>query len=131
MFVRWKTVKRANGNVMHTAQLVAAARMEGKPRQKVIAHLGSYTERPPATVPSARAANGETPIYRDMDVWGKVEARADFWELYDVRYVKAVPEDLQNKIEAALASRVPRLQQGERTNDPRFYRSVQGPQRRY
>lgn len=46
MFVRWKTVKRANGNVMHTAQLVEAVRVEGKPRQKVIAHLGSYTERP-------------------------------------------------------------------------------------
>lgn len=56
MFVRWKTVKRANGNTMHTAQLVEAVRVDGKPRQKVRAHLGSYTERP---VPKERRLTDE------------------------------------------------------------------------
>lgn len=103
MFVRWKMTKRANGNVMHTAQLVETVRVEGKPRQKVIAHLGSYThvvEQPRYNEP-ARIAESE------RSAGANVMNRAFFWRMVEKHYCDRVPEAMRANVRAALAVRVP------------------------
>ncbi len=112
MFVRWKTTKRANGNVMHTAQLVEAVRVEGKPRQKVRAHLGSYTEVAPLeeryrafydTWTDEDKAERRVEYEKDAEM-----ARTMFWQVWDDRTEAQVPGEMRDTIYNALSARVPR-----------------------
>jgi hypothetical protein len=45
MYIRWQLRTKANGDVQHRAVLVESARVDGKPRQQLIAYLGSYSEQ--------------------------------------------------------------------------------------
>jgi hypothetical protein len=45
MYIRWQLRRNADGDVMHRAVLVESARVDGAPRQQLIAYLGSYSER--------------------------------------------------------------------------------------
>ncbi len=91
MFVRWKRRERGKaasaGKYLLTAALVRSERRDGKPRQKVVAYLGSIREE-----------------------WtGEVWPRKQFWEFAD-KVLGAAGLDAQTtaKAEAALLSRVAR-----------------------
>jgi hypothetical protein len=101
MYLRWKrrklrrTWEWADGWAPHRleAAIVASRRVEGKPRQELIAHLGSIRE----------------------DAVGDVEVRVGFWEAAERRLAAlALPDGERARIEAALDDRVRRPTDEER-----------------
>jgi hypothetical protein len=93
MYVRWQQYKRRrDGALYFTAALVESGRVNGTPRQKHLLNIGGITKA---------EANGDA------------EARCRFWiKAWKVFAVltkgKAMTPSDQQKIEAALALRVPR-----------------------
>ncbi len=64
MFVRWKTQK-ANYGILLSAQIVEAVRVDGKPRQRVLMHLGSIREKHMDNV------------YQKNHFWNRVDSRIE------------------------------------------------------
>jgi len=93
MFVRWKTRKSTlNGRgrverVTHYAVLVESTRVDGKPRQRFIAHIGNYHE------------GGQVGLHPHVDFWRQVEHRLKSLNL---------AADVRERVERKLAERVPR-----------------------
>lgn len=95
MFIRWQTRKRNHANygnywrsdVTWFAILVEAIRVDGKPRQKHVAYLGSFTESQLA-LPSQR-----------VWMWDGMTERLD-------RLDNRIAREDRKSIEAALAKRL-------------------------
>ena len=101
MYLRWKrrelrrTWERNDGWAPHRleAAVVSSRRIEGTPRQEVVAYLGSI---------------------REEDT-GDVVARAAFWETAGPRIAGlGLPDDERARVEAAIEDRVPRPDDDER-----------------
>jgi len=104
MYVRWKRRVRAHkpkrvGNwirdpapphVTRTAQLVESRRVDGQPRQRVVAHL--------ATIDEATMVSFDT----RRDFWDVIRDRLD-----QLRRAGVIDETQQDKIDATLARTVP------------------------
>jgi hypothetical protein len=87
MYVRWKRRLAARGNLVLTAALVRSERRNGKPRQTVVAYLGSVNDL----------------------VLKHILRRNAFWEEVNRRLDALVLDPLQRKkIESNLASMVSR-----------------------
>jgi len=95
VFVRWKSRKSSYSGrwhwlaerVTHYAVLVESTRVDGKPRQRFVAHLANYHE------------GGRVEYYPHVDFWRQVERRLKSLNL---------AADVRERVERKLAERVPR-----------------------
>jgi hypothetical protein len=96
VFVRWHVKKRSERKPWHspllTATLVESRRVDGQPRQRVVAYLGAIRE--------ARARDPELPDLQ-FRFWTQVSARLD-------RLANRLSPEQRAAIEARLAERVSR-----------------------
>ena len=115
MFVRWNRRERARtGKFLLAALLIQAERRDGKPRQKVVAYLGSIKEE---RVPS--------PYIRKW-FWRDVDRRLDSLGL---------EAEVRQKVEASLVVRVPRpteeeIDAADQAREERFRQIKERPHRR-
>jgi len=97
MFVRWKERRSADrdrghakhGSVTHYAVLVESVRVDGRPRQRFVAHIAGYNEG------DSRRAREMQAVY----FWRQAEGRLNTLNL---------ATDLRARVEAKLAERMPR-----------------------
>ena len=97
MYVRWQSRarKRRGGSPLLTAVLVECRRIDGRPRQRTVAYLGSIRE-----------GGIESTLARLVKFWLGVTERLD--QLGD-----AITPEERERIEAALAKRVRRVTNAE------------------
>src|SRR5262245_53212758 len=130
MFVRWKQQPRKN-SILWSAELVESVRIDGKPRQRVAAYLGSIDEAKLDDV-VARARFWRS-VYRHISDYHPIELRHHHeWgaptstarrnldiiretaNSFDVVYPRVLEPGERAKIEAKLAERVPLPSEDER-----------------
>ena len=96
MYVRWQIKRRSEkplnvwGSDLLTATLVESRRVNGKPRQRVIAYLGSIREK---------CAQTPEHVNHQLGFWNSVGAKLD-------GLANQITPDERARIEAKLAARV-------------------------
>ncbi len=87
MFVRWKHVRRRDRwgkeNWAHSAVLVESVRMDGKPRQRMIAYVGTIQDR-------YLPGGADTTRWRLWRFWDNADAALDRLALPDIERAKIV-----------------------------------------
>lgn len=101
MYVRWKRKprsrrRRLTGEYSLAAVLVESHRVDGRPRQRIIKHLGSINER------------GIQHYYVKLDFWQSVDARLT---------ALALDANLRAQLEEQIVQRVPRPGAREQEQD--------------
>jgi hypothetical protein len=115
MYVRWKRrplrrdgwpdyVEASLGEQRLYAQLVESRRVDGKPRQRVVKHLGGIRERL-ATRPPNVAVYQRPKAYK---------ARHWFWKGVDEHLAESVPNPAEReRLASRIAATVPRVSEAE------------------
>ena len=106
MFVRWTSRARRTSefgpdweepDVHHRAILVEAVRIDGKPRQRHVAHLVGFTE--------SRAQTA----HRRVNLWDEISERLD-------KLGEGITDRDRDKVEAAVTIKLPKPTAAERRN---------------
>lgn len=121
MYVRWKQHFTGSWGETYHAQLVESRRIDGKPRQRVIAYLGAYSPGALALCEREASHAARWGIYNPLS---PAAYRAHFWDTVEKALAQVdAPDEVKARIRTKLMERVPALTEQER-QDVTEYQSL-------